>query len=67
MSRSSLLGSGGENRVPGMVEEVVYLVFHQEAGVRLANGSLVRVDVPNDHEQAEYEPGDPVCVERVPA
>jgi spermidine/putrescine transport system ATP-binding protein len=54
-------GSTGENRVPGMVEEVVYLGFHQEVRVRLANGTLVKVDVPNDDEQAELEQGDPVC------
>ena len=28
----------GENRVPGMVEDVVYLGFHQEVRVRLATG-----------------------------
>ncbi|HEY7619443.1 MAG TPA: ABC transporter ATP-binding protein [Solirubrobacteraceae bacterium] len=55
-------GTTGENRVPGMVEEVVYLGFHQEVRVRLANGTLVKVDVPNDDEQAELEQGDPVCV-----
>ena len=41
-------GGRGENRVPGMVEEVVYLGFHQEVRVRLATGALVKVDVPND-------------------
>jgi spermidine/putrescine transport system ATP-binding protein len=54
-------GSTGENRVPGMVEEVVYLGFHQEVRVRLGNGTLVKVDVPNDDEQVELEQGDPVC------
>ena len=34
-------GSEGENRVPGMVEEVVYLGFHQDVRVRLATGALV--------------------------
>ena len=33
---------------PGMVEEVVYLGFHQEVRVRLATGTLVACDVPND-------------------
>jgi spermidine/putrescine transport system ATP-binding protein len=59
-------GNGGENRVPGMVEEVVYLGFHQEVRVRLANGTLIKVDVPNDDEQVEYEQGDPVCVHLPP-
>ena len=69
LSRRSLLRRGGalaitagENRVPGMVEEVVYLGFHQEVRVRLANGTVVKVDVPNDDEQSEHEQGDPVCV-----
>jgi spermidine/putrescine transport system ATP-binding protein len=59
-------GNGGENRVPGMVEEVVYLGFHQEVRVRLANGTLIKVDVPNDDEQVEYEQGDAVCVHLPP-
>jgi hypothetical protein len=45
-----------------MVEEVVYLGFHEEVRVRLANGTLVKVDVPNDDEQADLEQGDPVSV-----
>jgi spermidine/putrescine transport system ATP-binding protein len=59
-------GTAGENRVPGMVEEVVYLGFHQEVRVRLANGTLVKVDVPNDDEQVEHEQGDPVAVHLPP-
>jgi spermidine/putrescine transport system ATP-binding protein len=59
-------GAAGENRVPGMVEEVVYLGFHQEVRVRLANGTLVKVDVPNDDEQVEHEQGDPVAVHLPP-
>jgi spermidine/putrescine transport system ATP-binding protein len=59
-------GAAGENRVPGMVEEVVYLGFHQEVRVRLANGTLVKVDVPNDDEQVEHEQGDPVSVHLPP-
>ena len=58
-------GTTGENRVPGMVEEVVYLGFHQEVRVRLATGALVKADVPNDGEQVEHEQGDPVV--RAPA
>jgi spermidine/putrescine transport system ATP-binding protein len=55
-------GSDGENRVPGMVEEVVYLGFHQDVRVRLATGALVRADVPNDGEAREYAQGDAVAV-----
>jgi spermidine/putrescine transport system ATP-binding protein len=55
-------GAEGENRLPGMVEEVVYLGFHQEMRVRLATGALVKVHVPNDGEAVEYEQGDPVAV-----
>jgi spermidine/putrescine transport system ATP-binding protein len=52
----------GENRVPGMVEEVVYLGFHQEVRVRLATGAVVKADVPNDGEHTEFGQGDPVAV-----
>ena len=55
-------GSGGENRVPGMVEAVVYLGFHQDVRVRLASGALVRCDVPNDGSPVEHASGDPVSV-----
>ena len=34
--------------LPGMIEEVVYLGFHQEVRVRLASGALIKADVPND-------------------
>ena len=55
-------GAQGENRLPGMVEEVVYLGFHQELRVRLATGALVKVNVPNDGVTVEYGQGDPVAV-----
>jgi spermidine/putrescine transport system ATP-binding protein len=55
-------GAGGENRVPGMVEEVVYLCFHHEVRVRLATGTLVKADVPNDGDHEEFSQGDPVAV-----
>jgi spermidine/putrescine transport system ATP-binding protein len=55
-------GSTGENRIPGMVEEVVYLGFHHELRVRLATGALLKVDVPNDDERAGFSSGDPVTV-----
>jgi mannopine transport system ATP-binding protein len=59
-------GTTGENRLPGMVEEVVYLGFHQEVRVRLATGTLVQADVTNDDEQVEHEQGDPVAVHLPP-
>jgi ABC-type Fe3+/spermidine/putrescine transport system ATPase subunit len=55
-------GSPGENRVPGMVEEVVYMGFHQDVRVRLATGALVRADVPNDGSAVKRSQGDPVAV-----
>jgi ABC-type Fe3+/spermidine/putrescine transport system ATPase subunit len=55
-------GTTGENRLPGMVEEVVYLGFHQEVRVRLASGALIKADVPNDDSPQEHRQGDPVTV-----
>jgi spermidine/putrescine transport system ATP-binding protein len=55
-------GNGGENRMPGMVEEVVYLGFHQEVRVRLATGTLLKADVTNEDDTVEYEQGDAVSV-----
>jgi spermidine/putrescine transport system ATP-binding protein len=55
-------GADGENRLPGMVEEVVYLGFHEEVRVRLATGALVRIDVPYDDDRTSYNQGDPVAV-----
>ena len=59
-------GTAGENRLPGMVEEVVYLGFHQELRVRLASGALVRADLPNDGTVMEYSQGDAVAVHLPP-
>jgi spermidine/putrescine transport system ATP-binding protein len=59
-------GTTGENRMPGMVEEVVYLGFHQEVRVRLATGTLLKADVSNDDDHVEHEQGDPVCVHMPP-
>jgi spermidine/putrescine transport system ATP-binding protein len=55
-------GSDGENLIPGMVEEVVYLGFHREVRVRLATGALVKTDVQNDDETHDHQQGDPVAV-----
>jgi spermidine/putrescine transport system ATP-binding protein len=59
-------GTEGENRVPGMVEEVVYLGFHQEVRVRLATGTLIKVDVANEDDSIEYEQGNAVAVQLPP-
>jgi hypothetical protein len=45
-----------------MVEEVVYLGFHQEVRVRLATGTLLKADVANEDDAREYEQGDAVSV-----
>jgi spermidine/putrescine transport system ATP-binding protein len=58
--------TAGENRLPGMVEEVVYLGFHQQVRVRLATGALVKVDVPNNGDERAFAQGDPVAVHLPP-
>jgi spermidine/putrescine transport system ATP-binding protein len=55
-------GTHGENLIPGMVEDIVYLGFHRELRVRLATGVCIKVDVQNDDEAPEYAQGDPVAV-----
>ena len=62
---SSRTAPSGENRMPGMVEAVVYMGFHQDVRVRLADGSLIHCDVPNDGTALEPASGDPVS--RAPA
>ena len=59
-------GATGENIIPAMVDEVVYLGFHQEVRVRIPTGALLRVDVPNDDEEVEYRQGDAVAVHLPP-
>jgi spermidine/putrescine transport system ATP-binding protein len=56
-------GSTGDNLIPGMVEEVVYLGFHREVRVRLATGAVLKADVPNDDERPDHAQGEPVAVE----
>ena len=56
-------GTTGENVLPAMIEEVVFLGFHREVRVRIPSGALVKVDVPNEHEHAAQEPGAAVCVQ----
>jgi spermidine/putrescine transport system ATP-binding protein len=52
----------GENRVPGMVERVVYLGNSNHLIVRLANGDVVQALVQNTGDNLPYKQGDPVRV-----
>ncbi len=52
----------GENRVPGMVERVVYLGNANQVIVRLAHGEAVQVLVQNTGDELHYRQGDPVKV-----
>ena len=55
-------GSDGENRLPGMLEHVVFLGSFREVHVRLVGGDLVRAVVPNDGAPLAYEQGSPVTL-----
>jgi spermidine/putrescine transport system ATP-binding protein len=52
--------STGENRIPGMVERVVYLGNANQIIVRLAHGETIQTLVQNTGEQLTYRQGDPV-------
>lgn len=54
--------SSGENRVPGIVERVVYLGNSNQIIVILANGDRVQALVQNTGEELTYKQGDPVRV-----
>ena len=54
--------SSGENRVPGIVERVVYLGNSNQIIVILANGDTVQALVQNTGEELTYKQGDPVRV-----
>jgi len=53
-------GSAGENRVPGMVERVVFLGAATQVMIRLAPGMLLQALTQNDGERADLAPGTPV-------
>ena len=53
-------GSAGENRVPAMVERVVFLGAATEVMLRLAAGVSVQALVQNDGEQPDLAQGTPV-------
>ena len=52
----------GENRLPGMVERVVYIGAANQVFVRLPHGPQVRALVQDTGDARSYEPGDPVRV-----
>jgi ABC-type Fe3+/spermidine/putrescine transport system ATPase subunit len=54
--------STGENRVPGMVDRVVYLGSAQQLVVRLATGDVVQALVVNDGSPLEVAQGTAVQV-----
>ena len=53
-------GSTGENRIPGMVERVVYLGSANQVIVGLAPGQRIQALVQNTGEEPAYRQGDPV-------
>jgi spermidine/putrescine transport system ATP-binding protein len=52
----------GENRIPGMVERVVYLGNANQVIVGLAHGEKIQALVQNTGEELTYRQGDPVKV-----
>ena len=54
-------GTVGDNRVPGMVERLVYLGPVIQLLVRLAHGETVQVVLPNGGQPVPYEQGTPVA------
>jgi spermidine/putrescine transport system ATP-binding protein len=53
-------GSAGVNRVPAMVERVVYLGAATQVMLRLATGESVQAVIPNDESAATWSQGTPV-------
>jgi spermidine/putrescine transport system ATP-binding protein len=53
-------GSAGDNRVPGMVERVVFLGAATQVMLRLASGVPLQALVQNDGEHPDLAPGTPV-------
>jgi spermidine/putrescine transport system ATP-binding protein len=54
--------STGENRIPGMVERVVYLGNANQIIVGLAHGERIQALVQNTGDELAYRQGDPVKV-----
>jgi spermidine/putrescine transport system ATP-binding protein len=58
--RIEAFGSAGPNRVPAMVERLVYMGSATQVMLRLANGDLLQALVQNDGSQSELAQGTPV-------
>jgi spermidine/putrescine transport system ATP-binding protein len=54
--------SSGPNRMPGMVERLVFLGSTTHVYIRLANGSALQTLVRNDGAALPYSQGTPVSV-----
>ncbi len=59
-------GSAGPNRIPGMIERVVYRGNSDQVFIRLPNGDQVQALVQNAGDAHEYRGGDPVSVHLPP-
>ena len=55
-------GSPGDNRVPAMVERLVFLGSATQVMLRLATGTSVQALMQNDGERPEWTQGTPVHV-----
>ena len=60
--RLEAAGETGENRLPAMIERVVYLGSAHQVFVRLPDGTQVRALIQDTGDVPEYAPGDPVRV-----
>jgi spermidine/putrescine transport system ATP-binding protein len=54
--------SAGANRIPGMIERLVFLGSSTQVIVRLAPGAAVQALIQNDGEEPPYRQGTPVSV-----
>jgi len=59
-------GTEGDNRLPGLVEHIVFLGSFRELRVRVVGGALVKVVTPNDGNAIELEQGTPVTLNLPP-
>ncbi len=60
--RVEVFEAAGENRIPGMIERVVYLGSSEQLVVRLATGDVVQALVVNDGRPRDHAQGTPVQV-----
>jgi spermidine/putrescine transport system ATP-binding protein len=56
-------GDAGENRIPGMVERIVYRGSATQVFVRLASGDQIQALVQNAEDHEDYDSGAPVQVD----